>query len=193
MTKILVVDDDLIVLSTLAMGLSRVGYEVMQADNGFDAIVFAKDNPPDFAILDMRMPGMTGLAVAQVFKTELHIPFMFLSAFNDDELIRHAAEAGAMGYLVKPVEIQQIISSIEVALVRSDNLSQLEQNNANLAATLNINREIDVAVGLIMAQQAVDRATAFARLRSYARNHREKVHEVACRLIDGEAITLEGS
>ncbi len=190
MTKILVVDDDLIVLATLAMGLSRAGYEVMQADNGLDAIVSAKANPPDFAILDMRMPGMTGLAVAQVFKIELHIPFMFLSAFNDDEVIRRAAESGAMGYLVKPIAVQQIIPALEVALVRADNLFQLEQNNANLAITLNANREIDVAVGLLMAQQGVDRATAFASLRRYARSHREKVHEVACRLIDGETIAL---
>lgn len=191
MTKILVVDDDLIVLATLAMGLSRVGYEVVQADNGFDAIVFAKANPPDFAILDMRMPSMTGLAVAQVFKGELHIPFMFLSAFNDEEVIKLAAASGAMGYLVKPVAVQQIIPAIEVALVRSDNLFQLEQNNANLASTLNANREIDVAIGLLMARQGVDRATAFYRLRNYARRHREKLHEVARRLLEGEVIALD--
>lgn len=191
MTKILLVDDDLVVLATVAMGLSRAGYAVLQADNGLDAIELAKAERPDFAVLDMRMPGLTGLAVAQVFQNEFKLPYLFLSAFNDDEIVQQAAQLGAMGYLVKPIEVQQIIPAIEVALVRSDNMFHLAQDNANLATALSANREIDVALGLVMGRFGLDRATAFAKMRAYARSHRTKMLVVAQRLIAGEAITLD--
>ena len=191
MKKILVVDDDLVVLATLSMGLKQAGYQVYQASDGATAIQTEHNESPDLAILDMRMPGMNGLEVAKVFREQGRTPFIFLSAFNDDEVVRAAAEAGALGYLVKPVEISRIVPAIEVAMVRHDELSKVTNNSLNLMDSLNKNREIDVAIGLIMERHGLDRAGAFEAIREYARFNRCKAFSVAQRLIDGERIDLK--
>ncbi|MBI5918278.1 MAG: response regulator [Nitrosomonadales bacterium] len=190
MSKILVVDDDLVVLATISLGLSRVGHQVLQADSGLRAVQLCRQEAPDLAILDVRMPGMSGIEVALVLKRDALAPFIFLSAYHDEQIVQDAIAAGALGYLVKPVEISRIVPAIEVALARSDEFTQLEESNANLSDALNRNREVDIAIGLVMERYHLDRARAFETLRGYARNQRSKVLHIAQRLIDGEAIPL---
>ena len=86
--KILVVDDDRLVLATVTHGLAQAGYEVIDADNGDDAILLAREHKPDLALLDIRMEGMSGFDVAAYLRDHLHIPFMFLSAFADDDTVQ---------------------------------------------------------------------------------------------------------
>ena len=81
--KLLVVDDDRLVLATVAHGLAQAGYEVIDADNGDDAILLARQHRPDLALLDIRMQGKSGFDVAAYLRDVAHIPVMFLSAFSD--------------------------------------------------------------------------------------------------------------
>ena len=81
--KILVVDDDRLVLAMVTHGLAQAGYEVIDADNGDDAILLAREHRPDLALLDIRMEGKTGFDVAQYLREAVHTPFVFLSAFSD--------------------------------------------------------------------------------------------------------------
>ena len=94
--KILVVDDDRLVLATVTHGLAEAGYEVIDADNGDDAILLARKHRPELALLDIRMEGKSGFDVAETLRDVYRIPFMFLSAFADDETLammeRFAAE-----------------------------------------------------------------------------------------------------
>ena len=83
--KILVVDDDRLVLATVTHGLAKAGYEIIDADNGDDAILLARQHRPDLALLDIRMEGMSGFDVAAYLRESLQTPFMFLSAFADVE------------------------------------------------------------------------------------------------------------
>jgi len=191
MKKILVVDDDLVVLATISMGLSQAGYQVIQADSGELAIKICAKESLDLAILDMRMPSMDGLEVARILRKNGYAPFIFLSAFNDERLVKEAAEAGALGYLVKPLEISRIVPAVEVALVRHDELTKLEETTANLAEALAGNREIDVAIGLLMERYKADRASAFNAMRDFARSQRCKIDLLARRLIAGEHIELK--
>src|ERR1700756_3489231 len=82
--KILVVDDDRLVLATVTHGLTKAGYEIIDADNGDDAILLARQHRPDLALLDIRMEGMSGFDVAAYLREYCQMPFMFLSAFSDD-------------------------------------------------------------------------------------------------------------
>lgn len=81
--RILVVDDDRLVLATVTHGLSQAGYEVIDADNGDDAILLAHQHRPDLALLDIRMEGKSGFDVAAYLRESLRVPYMFLSAFAD--------------------------------------------------------------------------------------------------------------
>jgi DNA-binding response OmpR family regulator len=116
---ILVCDDDRLVLATLVHGLKTAGFDVIEADNGDDAILLARERRPDLALLDMRMNGKTGLDVAAYLRDHVGTPFMFLSAFNDERIVRQAVEFGALAYLVKPLDVRQIVPAVESALARS--------------------------------------------------------------------------
>ena len=117
-TRILVVDDDRLVLATVAHGLSQSGYEVIDADNGDDAILLARQYRPALALLDIRMEGLSGFDVAEYLRTQLGTPFMFLSAFADEETRAKVASLGAVAYLTKPLDIRQIVPAVEAALAR---------------------------------------------------------------------------
>ena len=114
---ILVVDDDRLVLATVTHGLAQAGYTVIDADNGDDAILLAREHRPDLALLDIRMEGMSGFDVAAYLRDQLHLPFMFLSAFADDDTVQKVKALGAVAYLVKPLDIAQIVPTVEAALV----------------------------------------------------------------------------
>ncbi len=115
--RILVVDDDRLVLATLTHGLAQAGYDVIDADNGDDAILLAREHRPDLALLDIRMEGKSGFDVAAYLR-ERKVPFMFLSAFSDDATVAQVKALGAVAYLVKPLDIGQIVPTVEAAFAR---------------------------------------------------------------------------
>ena len=86
--RILVVDDDRLVLATVTHGLAQAGYEVIDADNGDDAILLAHEQRPELALLDIRMEGKSGFDVAEYLRDVCRIPFMFLSAPTASPLIK---------------------------------------------------------------------------------------------------------
>jgi len=114
--KVLVVDDDRLVLATVTHGLSRAGFDVIDADNGDDAILLAREHRPDLALLDIRMEGKSGFDVADYLRESLSMPFMFLSAFADAATVAKVKELGAVAYLVKPLDIAQIVPTVEAAV-----------------------------------------------------------------------------
>lgn len=185
MTKILVVDDDILALATVSMGLEEVGYEVMKANTGAMALQLCQSDKPDLALLDISMPVMSGFDVGKALSVQ-GIPFIFLTAYSDDEMVQTAASSGAFGYLVKPIEIARIIPAIEVVLLRAEGQSNSKKTIENLNHALEKNREIDIAIGLLMERYQLNRTAAFEHLRSYARTNRLKIIGVAQALVAGE-------
>src|SRR3978361_1208611 len=114
--KILVVDDDRLVLATVTHGLAKAGYDIIDADNGDDAILLARQHRPDLALLDIRMEGMSGFDGGAYLREAPQPPFMFLSAFADDDTVAKVKALGAVAYLVKPLDIAQIVPTVEAAL-----------------------------------------------------------------------------
>jgi DNA-binding response OmpR family regulator len=117
--KILVVDDDRLVLAMVVHGLSQAGYEVIDADNGDEAILLARQHRPDLALLDIRMDGKSGFDVAEYLRDVVRTPFVFLSAFSDEATVARIQALGALAYLVKPLEVGQIIPAIDAAHARA--------------------------------------------------------------------------
>lgn len=193
MRKILIVDDDRVILNILAEGLRDMGYEVSTAVSGQEALRLARGSGHDLAVLDMRMPGMSGLDVARELKAASLAPFVFLSAFGDETVVRDAAEAGALGYLVKPVDIPQLVPFIEAAMARGREIDLLRTTAEQLEQALRIEQKTRTAVGIIMERKGMDRREAFDLLRGRARAQRRKIGEVADELIaavEGMNLTL---
>lgn len=179
--RILVVDDDRPTLTLLANGLRRAGYVVSEALSGDEALRMALESDSEIAIalLDMRMPGMSGLDLARSLKEHTKLPFLFMSAHGEADIVRDATNHGALGYLVKPLEIAQVIPALEAALARAEEIKALRESEAGLNIALARDRETSIAVGIIMERNRVDRKGAFELLRASARSQRRKVGEVA--------------
>ena len=116
--RILVVDDDRLVLATVTHGLAQAGYEVIDADNGDDAILLAREHKPELALLDIRMEGKSGFDVAETLRDAYAIPFMFLSAFADEATLAQVKSLGALDYLIKPLDVGQIVPAVAAAFAR---------------------------------------------------------------------------
>jgi DNA-binding response OmpR family regulator len=189
--KILVVDDDRLVLATLAHGLTQAGFEVTDVDNGDDAILQARQHRHDLALLDIRMEGKSGFDVAAYLRAYCNMPFMFLSAFADDDTIRQVKELGAVAYLVKPLDIGQIVPAVEAALAQSRSRARLEagvaasgQSGSSLGGLATAEPQhldqpagarqvgegelVAMAVGVLMHRYSLDRRGARQRLERMA-------------------------
>jgi AmiR/NasT family two-component response regulator len=189
---LLLVDDDRLVLATLARGLQQAGYGVTTAESTEEVeALLASGERPDLAILDIRMSGADGLHLAQRLRELDHIPFMMLSAYSDPSMIDEATRHGALAYLVKPLDIVQLVPSIEAALSRANELQSLRETRQRLQAALDAERDISVAVGITMMQHRLERRAAFELLRKTARSRRSKLAEVAAEIIQaGETLKL---
>jgi two-component system, response regulator PdtaR len=180
---ILVVDDDRLVLAALCEGLRSAGYRVTGTASPHDALGIAERDTLDLALLDVRMPGMDGIELGRKLREQRGVPFLYLSAYGDQKVVRQAVEEGALGYLVKPLDIQQIVPSIEAALTRAREIGKLRQSEEQLTTALAGNREISMAIGLLMMRDRMNREQAFETLRSNARAQRRAIGEVAKELL----------
>jgi len=180
---ILVVDDDRLVLASLARGLRGAGYRVSEAGSGKEALSVVEQDPPDLALLDVRMPGMDGIELGRLLSERTGAPFLYLSAYGQADVVQQAVAHGALGYLVKPLDIGQILPSVEAALARAAELGKLRLSEAQLNTALAGSRETSIAVGLLMERKRLDREQAFEVLRAHARSERRTVVEAARDLV----------
>ena len=177
--KLLVVDDDRLILATTAAGLRSAGYDVVEARSVDDALAVLDQFNPDLALLDIRMGKVGGFELARRLRTLGETPFMFLSAYGDDATVNEATELGAVGFLVKPIDIPQLVPGIEAALARAADLSRLRSTGRQLEQALDQNRAVSIAVGILMERHRLTRDEATLRLRVSARSQRRKMSEVA--------------
>ena len=196
--KILVVDDDRLVLATVAHGLAQAGYEVIDADNGDDASLLAREHKPDLALLDIRMEGLSGFDVAAYLRDHLRVPFMFLSAFADAETLQQVKALGAVAYLVKPLDIGQIVPTVAAAfanLANSANSANLPARTAGVVPVLPpgvVQAEpkvrdaelVPMAVGVLMHRYSLQRGQARMRLQKLADDEQRSLADQAGRLLE---------
>lgn len=115
-TKILVVDDDSIVLTMIQANLEARGYEVVIANNGAESVSVAQKEKPDLIILDIMMPEMDGFETCRIIREFSRVPVVMLSARvgeNDEE---KCAGCGASDYLTKPFVLRELLDKIKTLL-----------------------------------------------------------------------------
>lgn len=184
--RLLLAEDDTLMRMALVKGLVGAGHEVVDVATGDDAIDAAHATEFDLAIFDMHLPGISGLEAAQTVRRETGLPFIVLSVHGDDATVGRALEAGALGYLVKPLDVAQILPGVEAALRRARDIARLESSETALRHALSQTRDISVAIGLVMARRNLARDAAFELLRTAARSARLKLTQVAAEIIDGK-------
>jgi len=183
---ILVVDDDRLVLATLTHGLAQAGYAVIDADNGDDAILLARQHRPDLALLDIRMEGKSGFDVAAYLREYCQIPFMFLSAFSDEATVAQVKALGAVAYLVKPLDIRQIVPAVEAAFANiGARLAGTPPTAPERAFTgaETLDAPVAMAVGVLMHRYSLSRGVALERLQRLAASEQRSLPDQAERLL----------
>jgi FixJ family two-component response regulator len=116
-TRIALVDDEHSVRVALARVLRLAGYEVVTYACGSDFLEAVDEFRPDCALLDMHMPGLTGLQVQQqLHARQLRLPAVFITASGDGDVERNVLDAGGHCLLHKPFSSQQLLTSVEAAI-----------------------------------------------------------------------------
>ncbi len=178
--NLLLIDDDRLVLVTLARGLAEHGYRVQTAESVDEAeMVLAGRDKIDLAIIDINMPGRSGLELAERLREFNHVPFIFLSAFSDPHFVDKASAYGALSYLVKPIDPVQLGTVIKSALSCSTELRKLRSTTFDLQAALDKDRDVNVAIGITMMKNNLSRQSAFDLIRKTARSRRCKLDVLA--------------
>ena len=114
--KILIVDDEVIFLESMAKRLEIRGFDVQTASRGADAIEIARKEQFDLALLDLKMPGMDGKKVLETLKSEdRYIEVVILTGHGSIDSAVDCTKLGAFGYLPKPYEIEKLLETLQQA------------------------------------------------------------------------------
>ena len=117
--RVVIAEDEAIIRMDLRETLEEEGYEVVgETGRGDQAIELVRGLQPDLAILDIKMPGMTGLEAAAIINGEKICGVLMLTAFSQKEVVEEARDAGALAFLVKPFQRSDLVPAIEVAMGR---------------------------------------------------------------------------
>ena len=183
--RILLAEDETIIRLDLRGLLERAGYEVVaEARDGEEAVALARQEEPDLAVMDVKMPRLDGIDAARRILEERPIPIVILTAFGQRELVDRAAEAGVFGYLVKPFREQDVVPAIETARARHAELAAVRAEAGSLAEALVARKAIERAKGLLMAKETLSEADAFARLRKASQVSGRPLRVIAEAVID---------
>ncbi len=123
--KILVVDDDVHILQLVNIYLTREGYQVLQAENGQQALQLLGGSLPDLAIVDVMMPGMDGFTLTEILSQDYDIPVLLLTAKGELEDKERGFLAGSDDYVVKPFEPKELLFRVAAILRRLDKKNQI--------------------------------------------------------------------
>jgi len=143
---VLIVDDLIENLQILNGLLSDEGYNVRSAINGKLAVNSARANPPDLVLLDVRMPGMDGYEACRLLKTDdrtKDVPVIFLSAAEDVNSKVNGLKAGAIDYITKPFEIEEILARVDTHLTIQRLQEKLKLKNRELKAVARQREEVE--------------------------------------------------
>ncbi|HTW65136.1 MAG TPA: sigma 54-interacting transcriptional regulator [Bryobacteraceae bacterium] len=136
--RILIVEDERITAEDLQETLSDLGYVVTASvATGADAIAQAEENPPDLALMDVRIQGdMDGTETARVLRERFNVPVVYLTAHADISTVTRAKDAGPLGYVTKPFQEAALHASIEIALHKHSEELKSRGKEELLASTL---------------------------------------------------------
>ena len=158
---------------------------VGETGRGDEAVRLVRELRPDVAILDIKMPGLDGLAAARDIAGDRVCAVLILTAFSQRDLIEQARDAGALAYLVKPFQKSELIPAVEVAIGRHRELVALAGEVQTLEEQLETRKLVDRAKGRLMDEHRMSEAEAFAFIQRTAMRARRRMQDVARDVVEG--------
>ncbi|HAY67494.1 MAG TPA: response regulator [Acidimicrobiaceae bacterium] len=184
--RVFVAEDEAIIRLDIVETLSSMGFEVVgQSARGDDAETQIRELVPDVAILDIKMPGRTGIEVARSLTNDLVCAVVILSAFSQRGLVEEAIDAGVLAYLIKPFQRNEISVQIGVARARHQQMKHLADEVDSLHQRLSDRVLLDRAKGVLIDNHGLGEAEAMRFVQKRAMDQRRAVRDVASDILDG--------
>jgi AmiR/NasT family two-component response regulator len=179
--QILIADDEALTRMGLRAMLQEMGHLLVgAAADGVTALRMACESRPDLAVLDIKMPGMDGLAVAKAIAEGCPLPVVMLTAYSERELVQRAAATETVqAYLVKPIREEELAPAIELATARFAEWQALQQEAADRQEALVTREMVDQAKRALMKRDGVTEGEAFLEIQHRARRQRQTMRRVA--------------
>ena len=187
MTTIVIAEDEAIIRLDLRELLEEEGYQVVgEAGRGDQAVELARNLRPDLVILDVKMPGRDGIEAARQITSEGVCAVLMLTAFSQREVVEQARDAGAVAYLVKPFQKQDLGPAIELATARYAETKALAAEVSELTERLEVRKLLDRAKGRLIDAHGMKEADAFSFIQKSAMAGRTTMRAVAESVLRGE-------
>ena len=178
--RILVVDDEAILRLDLSEMLAERGHDIVgEADNGGDAVTMARTLKPDLVIMDVKMPGMSGLEASKIIADEQIAPVLLLTAYSQCDVVEQATDSGVMAYLVKPIREEELTPAIEIAINRWNSYKTLQGELEKAKEDLETRKLLDRAKGILMDQHGFSEHDAFQAMQHLSMDRRLSLKAVA--------------
>jgi two-component system, response regulator PdtaR len=187
MARVLVAEDEVLIRVDIVETLEEGGHTVVgEAGDGEQAVQLARELAPELVIMDVKMPKLDGVAAASqiVAGAPNGGAVLILTAFSDKDLVERAADAGSIGYLVKPFEPAQLLAAVQVALARAAERRDLKESVSDLETKLAARKVIERAKGKLMEQFGLTEEQAFVRMRRAAMDRQLPLAEIARRVLE---------
>lgn len=175
---ILIADDESLIRLGLKSMLETLGHQVIAATNGSEAVRLAESQRPDLAILDIQMPYTDGLKAATIMTRRRPIPILILTAFSEQDLIERATDLPIQGYLIKPIQSEELAAAIAVAQKRFAESWALAQRAAQLETDLAARKLLDRAKARLM-RGGLTEDEAYRVIQERARSSRQTLAATA--------------
>jgi two-component system, response regulator PdtaR len=186
--RVLIAEDEALIRMDLREMLEEDGHEVAgEAREGAEAVALARTLRPDVIFMDISMPGMNGIDAATVITDESIAPVVMVTAFSQATLVRQAAGAGAMGYVVKPFSATDIFPAMQVAAARFAEMTMLAKEVDDLTLRLETRKVVERAKGILMSKGLTE-PDAFRRLQRLAMDKRKTLREVADAIVTASEV-----
>ena len=184
--RVVIAEDEAIIRLDLREMLEDEGYEVVaETGRGDEAVELVEEHSPDLCIFDIKMPGMDGLAAASEVSSKRQAAVVILTAFSQRHLIEQARDAGVLSYLVKPFQREELVSAIEVAMGRFEEMRQLDATVQELQDQLEARKAVDRAKCRLMDDHGISEQEAFEFIQKTAMSKRSTMLDVANKIIGG--------
>lgn len=185
MYRVVVVDDEVLIRMYIREILEKNGYEVVgEAEDGLDAINICREKRPDFVLMDISMPVLSGLEATKVITEEKLAGFtIILTAYRDKEIAKKAVDTDVMGYIVKPVDEDTLLPAIEIALNKWNQIKKMEKEVGKTKEALDDRKFVDRAKGLLMERRKMTEKDAYVYIRKLAMDKGNSMVEISKTLL----------
>lgn len=183
--RVVIAEDEAIIRLDLVESLAAEGYDVVaDTGRGDEAVELVTRHSPDVAILDIKMPGLDGLEATKLITAERRTAVVILTAFSQREMVEQARAAGAMAFLVKPYQRDELVPAIEMALARFREFRALETQVADLEERLEVRKLVDRAKGILIDDHGLRESDAFSFIQRTAMSQRRTMRDVAAAVLE---------